>query len=63
VYLSSFLFLGKTGLVFSLWLVGGVGGDVVRLLGMMVDDVLFVVMVKFGSFRSAGRETKKKVKA
>lgn len=66
VYLSSLRFLGETGLVFSLWLLGGVGGDVVRLLAVVVDDVLFAEMVKFvtfnfGSFISAGRKKKKKV--
>ena len=64
VYLSSLLFLGKTGLVFWFWLLGGVGGDVVRLSDMVVDDVLFAEMVKFvafvfGSFTSASRKKKK----
>lgn len=52
--------------MFSLWLLGGVGGDVVRLLAVVVDDVLFAEMVKFvtfdfGSFISAGKKKKKKV--
>lgn len=62
--LSSLVFLGETGLVFSLCLLGGVGGDVVRLLDMEGDDVLFAGMAKFvtfnfGPFLSAERKKKK----
>jgi len=53
LYLSSLVFLGETGLVFSLCLLGGVGGDVVRLLDMVVDKVLFAGMVKLVTFNFA----------
>lgn len=61
VYLFSLLFLGELALVFSSWLLGGVGGDVVMLLSRVVDDVLFAEMVwfvafVFSSFTSAGRK-------
>ena len=63
LYLFSFLFLGEIALVFSLWLLGGVGGDVVMLLGMVVDvffaEMVWFVTFVFGSFTSADRKKKK----
>lgn len=64
VYLFSLLFLGELTLEFSLWLLEGVGGDVVMLLGMVVDGVVFAEMVwfvtlVFSSFTSVGRKKKK----
>ena len=62
VYLFSLLFLGELALVFSLWSLGGVGGDVVMLLGMVIDvffaEMVWFVTFVFGSFTSA--DTKKK---
>ena len=62
VYLFSLLFLGELTLVFSLWSLGGVGGDVVMLLGMVIDvffaEMVWFVTFVFGSFTSA--DTKKK---
>ena len=61
LYLSSLVFFGETGLVFSLCLLGGVGEDVVWLLDRVVVKVLFVGTVKlvtfnFGPFLSAERK-------
>ena len=60
VYLFSLLFLSELALVFSLWSLGGVGGDVVMLLGLVVDvffaEMVWFVTFVFGSFTSADRK-------
>ena len=63
VYLFSLLFLGELTLVFSLWSLGGVGGDVVMLLGMVIDvffaEMVWFVTFVFGFLTSADRKKKK----